>query len=68
MQHSIGEMIAHASLGERILPGELLATGTLPGCSGMETGNWLAAGDELELTINGIGTLRNRIGSPTRVE
>jgi 2-keto-4-pentenoate hydratase/2-oxohepta-3-ene-1,7-dioic acid hydratase in catechol pathway len=68
MQHSIGEMIAHASLGERILPGELLATGTLPGCSGMETGHWLAAGDELELTINGIGTLSNRIGSPTGVE
>jgi 2-keto-4-pentenoate hydratase/2-oxohepta-3-ene-1,7-dioic acid hydratase in catechol pathway len=34
----------------------------------METGHWLAPGDELELTINGIGTLRNRIGSPTRVE
>jgi len=64
MQHSIGEMVAYASLGERVVPGELLSTGTVPGCSGMETGQWLAPGDEIELTIEGIGTLRNVIGKP----
>lgn len=64
MHHSIGEMAAYASLGERVIPGELLATGTIPGCSGMETGQWLAPGDEIELKIDGIGTLRNVVGTP----
>ncbi len=63
MQHSLGEMVAYASLGERVVPGELLATGTIPGCSGMETGHWLSPGDEIELEIAGVGTLRNVIGS-----
>ena len=64
MQHSIGEMAAYASLGERVVPGELLATGTIPGCSGMETGQWPVPGDEIELKIEGIGTLRNIVGTP----
>jgi 2-keto-4-pentenoate hydratase/2-oxohepta-3-ene-1,7-dioic acid hydratase in catechol pathway len=64
MQHSLGEMVAYASLGERVLPGELLSTGTIPGCSGMETGQWLSPGDEIELKIDGVGTLRNVIGTP----
>ena len=64
MQHSIGEMVAYASLGERVVPGELLSTGTIPGCSGMETGQWLSPGDEVELTIDGVGTLRNDVGRP----
>ena len=64
MQHSIGEMAAYASLGERVLPGELLATGTIPGCSGMETGQWLSPGDEIDLRIEGIGRLRNVVGTP----
>lgn len=64
MHHSIGEMAAYASLGERVLPGELLATGTIPGCSGMETGQWVAPGDEIELKIEAIATLRNVVGTP----
>ncbi|MCP5059978.1 MAG: fumarylacetoacetate hydrolase family protein [bacterium] len=64
MQHSLGEMVAYASLGERVIPGELLSTGTIPGCSGMETGHWLSPGDEIELELEGIGTLRNLIGAP----
>lgn len=64
MQHSLGDMVAYASLGERLVPGELLATGTIPGCSGMETGQWLAPGDEIELTMEGLGSLMNVIGTP----
>jgi 2-keto-4-pentenoate hydratase/2-oxohepta-3-ene-1,7-dioic acid hydratase in catechol pathway len=66
MQHSLGEMVAYASLGERVVPGELLSTGTIPGCSGMETGHWLSPDDEIELAIEGVGTLRNVIGHPAR--
>lgn len=57
MQHSIGEVLAHASRSEILRPGELFATGTLPGGSGMETGHWLTPGARLELSIEGIGTI-----------
>ena len=63
-QHSLGEMVAYASLGEKVLPGEVMATGTIPGCSGMETGQWLSPGDEIVLEIDRVGALRNIIGQP----
>ncbi|MCD6598985.1 MAG: fumarylacetoacetate hydrolase family protein [Dehalococcoidia bacterium] len=59
MQHSIAAMVAYASLGELLRPGELLATGTIPGCSGVEVGRWLSPGDEIELWIERVGTLKN---------
>lgn len=65
MAHSLGAMVAYASLGERLVPGELLGTGTLPGGSGMETGQWLQPGDQIELAIEGVGTLSNTIGTPS---
>jgi 2-keto-4-pentenoate hydratase/2-oxohepta-3-ene-1,7-dioic acid hydratase in catechol pathway len=61
MQHDLGEVLAHASRSERLRPGELFGTGTLPGGSGMETGHWLHAGDTLELRIDGIGSIEHRI-------
>ncbi|MEU3011295.1 fumarylacetoacetate hydrolase family protein [Nocardia asteroides] len=61
MRHSLGAAIAHASRGEQLFPGELLATGTLPGGSGMELGRWLAPGDVLRLEIDGIGVVEHLI-------
>ncbi len=58
---SLGEALAHVSRAERLYPGELFATGTLPGGSGIETGRLLAAGDSIALAIEGVGTLTNRI-------
>jgi 2-keto-4-pentenoate hydratase/2-oxohepta-3-ene-1,7-dioic acid hydratase in catechol pathway len=62
---SLGEALAHVSRSEQLLPGELFATGTLPGGSGIETGNLLAAGDTIEIGITGIGSLMNRITGST---
>ena len=62
-QHSLAEMVAYASLGERVLPGEVMASGTIPGCSGMETGHWLSPGDRIRLDIERVGTLTNLIGA-----
>jgi 2-keto-4-pentenoate hydratase/2-oxohepta-3-ene-1,7-dioic acid hydratase in catechol pathway len=42
-----------------LLPGDLIFTGT-PSGVGMADGRFLAAGDVLESTIEGLGTLRNR--------
>ncbi len=58
---SLGEIIAHACLGEQLHPGELIGTGTLPGGSGIETAHLLKSGDTIEIGIEGIGTLSNRI-------
>lgn len=63
MQWSVGELLAHASRDERLYPGELFATGTLPGGSGMETGRWLRPGDRLTLTIDQIGDIDHPIGA-----
>jgi 2-keto-4-pentenoate hydratase/2-oxohepta-3-ene-1,7-dioic acid hydratase in catechol pathway len=58
---SLGEVLAHASAGEQLHPGELFGTGTLPGGSGIEHGRLLARGDTIALAIDGIGALSNRI-------
>ena len=58
---SLGEMLAHASAGEQLFPGELFGTGTLPGGSGIENGRLLAQGDIIALAIDGIGAVSNRI-------
>jgi len=62
MRYSLGEVLAHLSLSERLYPGELIASGTLPGGSGMETGHWLRPGDLLRLVIEPIGEIVNEIG------
>jgi len=58
---SLGEVLAHASRCEPLQPGEFFGSGTLPGGSGIETGHLLATGDSIEIGIEGIGTLTNRI-------
>ncbi|MPY89155.1 MAG: fumarylacetoacetate hydrolase family protein [Luteitalea sp.] len=61
-QFSFADLIAHVSQAETIYPGELWGSGTVTGGSGLELGRWLHPGDVVELEIEGIGTLRNRVG------
>lgn len=69
LRWSFGEMAAEASDGEQVFPGELISSGTLPDGCGLELGRWLKPGDELELKIDGVGSVTNRIGEPqTRSE
>lgn len=58
---SLGEVLAHASRAEALYPGEFFGSGTLPGGSGIEAGRLLIAGDEIEIGIEGLGTLTNHI-------
>lgn len=62
--HGIGAMLAYASAGERLAPGDAITTGTMPGCCGLELGRWIRPGQTVELEIDGIGTVANEI-SPT---
>jgi 2-keto-4-pentenoate hydratase/2-oxohepta-3-ene-1,7-dioic acid hydratase in catechol pathway len=59
--HSIADALMHVSKGAQLHPGELFATGTLPGGCALENDNWLRVGDRIELTIDRIGTLSNTI-------
>ncbi|MBX2847765.1 MAG: fumarylacetoacetate hydrolase family protein [Acidiferrobacterales bacterium] len=61
LKYSFAEAISHASNSEQLHAGEVFGSGTLPGGSGMETGNWVHRGDTLTLVINQIGELTNTI-------
>jgi 2-keto-4-pentenoate hydratase/2-oxohepta-3-ene-1,7-dioic acid hydratase in catechol pathway len=58
---SFAQMIAHVSRGEAIYPGDLFGSGTVGGGSGLELERYLNPGDVVELEIQPIGVLRNRI-------
>jgi fumarylacetoacetate (FAA) hydrolase len=65
MYHSWEVMVAHAARNTALLPGDLLGSGTVgTGCI-LERGDgrWLQPGDVVELEVEGIGVLRNRIGA-----
>jgi fumarylacetoacetate (FAA) hydrolase len=58
------ELAAHAAESTRLVPGDVLGSGTVgTGCI-LEHGDgrWLRSGDEVELEVEGIGVLRNRVG------
>lgn len=61
MRFTMTEAIAHASRSEQLFPGELFASGTLPGCCGLEKGRLLEAGDRLEMGIDGIGVIEHEV-------
>jgi 2-keto-4-pentenoate hydratase/2-oxohepta-3-ene-1,7-dioic acid hydratase in catechol pathway len=62
MHHSFADLIAYASMGEMLHPGEVLGSGTATGGSGIELDRWLQEGDVIELEAEGVGVLRNTIG------
>jgi fumarylacetoacetate (FAA) hydrolase len=63
MHHSWEAIVAHASRNTRLLPGDVLGSGTVgTGCIlELGDGRWLQSGDIVELDVEGLGVLRNRI-------
>ncbi len=59
-------MIAHVSQGEDVYPGDVYGSGTPGGCCGLDQGRSLEPGDIVELEIEQIGVLRNRVGRKPR--
>ena len=64
MYHSWESIVERASANTRLVPGDVIGSGTVgTGCI-LEHGDgrWLQPGDEVELEVDGIGVLRNVVG------
>ncbi|NHM31044.1 fumarylacetoacetate hydrolase family protein [Neobacillus terrae] len=65
LYYSFGEMIERASAGVTLYPGEIIGSGTVgTGCIlelGADAHRWLQPGDEVELQIEKLGVLKNKI-------
>jgi len=64
MYYSFAEMISFVSQSETLFPGEFLGSGTVGKGCGWELDRWIQPGDVIELEIENIGVLRNKIGEP----
>jgi fumarylacetoacetate (FAA) hydrolase len=65
LYHSWESILEHAARNTVLRPGDVIGSGTVgTGCI-LEHGDerWLEPGDEVELEVEGIGVLRNRIGA-----
>ena len=60
----VEEIIAYISKAEGVVAGELIGSGTVGRGCGAELGKLLKPGDVVELEVEGIGILRNRMGTP----
>jgi 2-keto-4-pentenoate hydratase/2-oxohepta-3-ene-1,7-dioic acid hydratase in catechol pathway len=64
MHYTFADLIAHVSMSETLYPGDLFGSGTVGGGCGVELDRWLQPGDTVELEVEGLGVLRNRIVRP----
>jgi len=61
MIFTVADTVSFISHLMTLQPGDIIATGTPEGVA-MGTGKWLNPGDNIECTIEKIGTLKNKIG------
>lgn len=61
MYHKFEDCITYISRCETVYPGEIIASGTVGMGCGMERGSMLKENDVIELEVEGIGVLKNRI-------
>lgn len=62
MRFTYPEIIAYLSMEEDIFPGDVLGSGTVGKGCGLELDKWIRPGDLVELEVDGIGVLANRVG------
>jgi 2-keto-4-pentenoate hydratase/2-oxohepta-3-ene-1,7-dioic acid hydratase in catechol pathway len=59
-------VVLHQLAQRRGLPaGTVVGMGTVPGCCGLDRDEWIFPGDEISISVEGLGTLRQRVGFPT---
>jgi 2-keto-4-pentenoate hydratase/2-oxohepta-3-ene-1,7-dioic acid hydratase in catechol pathway len=64
MHWKFEDCIAHASRSETLHAGEFFGSGTVGNGCGLESLRFLKPGDTVELEVEGIGILRNRVVKP----
>lgn len=68
MHWTFEQIISYISRSETLQPGEFIGSGTCTGGCGLELGRFLKPGDTVELEVEQIGVLRNRIALPGPVQ
>jgi 2-keto-4-pentenoate hydratase/2-oxohepta-3-ene-1,7-dioic acid hydratase in catechol pathway len=61
MLHTFEKMLEHISKDETLHPGEFIGSGTVGNCCGLEQDRFLKDGDTIELYVDKIGVLRNKV-------
>lgn len=61
MYHKFSRLIAYISQDEPLFPGDFVGSGCVPFGCGLELGKWIKPGDVVEMEVEGIGTIRNRV-------
>lgn len=61
MLFSFEEIIAHVTQDETLMPGEFIGSGTVGNGCGLELGWYLEDGDAIELEVENIGILKNKV-------
>jgi 2-keto-4-pentenoate hydratase/2-oxohepta-3-ene-1,7-dioic acid hydratase in catechol pathway len=61
MHWKFEQMIEFLSLDDTVLPGDVIGSGTVGGGCGLELDRWVKRGDVIELEIDKLGILRNRV-------
>ncbi len=61
MLFSFEEIIEHVTKDETLMPGEFIGSGTVGNGCGLELGWYLEHGDTVELEVEKIGVLKNRV-------
>src|ERR1700751_4632807 len=61
MLFSFEEIIEHVTRDETLMPGEFIGSGTVGNGCGLEIGWYLEHGDAIELEVEEIGVLKNRV-------
>jgi 2-keto-4-pentenoate hydratase/2-oxohepta-3-ene-1,7-dioic acid hydratase in catechol pathway len=64
MDHRFEDVLAHVSHNQTVYPGEVFGSGTVPTGCGLEHNRFLEDDDIIELEVEGIGLLQNRITKP----
>jgi 2-keto-4-pentenoate hydratase/2-oxohepta-3-ene-1,7-dioic acid hydratase in catechol pathway len=64
MDHRFEDVLVHASRNQTVHPGEIFGSGTVPTGCGLESDRYFEDGDTIELEIDRIGILRNRLVKP----
>tara|TARA_R110002072_G_scaffold1989_5_gene16721 strand:+ start:197465 stop:198487 length:1023 start_codon:yes stop_codon:yes gene_type:complete len=65
--YTFAQMIAHASMDEFLNAGDLIGSGTVGTGCGLELDKWIKEGDEVELIVEHIGSLKNKVGKKRKL-